>query len=519
MKYLVFPYASYPITGKNPIQIQADLVRAMYSDGATPPNLKIAMFGLDDAGTLTIPTANAEDVSAMIQQVNAAMTSTSNLIFINGKPAPPSAITSLDANPWYGRVVLVWPKADGTNIPYGSQFIVSRNTSGAPAPDYLYSVVATYSDQGSAADVDYAAISADQGVGYFYQVVVFNISGNSAGVFQPASGTTGIQALDVPPVLDLTVGTAKIGQVDLSWSLPTLASVPALPAEPAASATAYPLNIGYNIYRSLTSGSGFELVDTIYPVDDFGAPLTTINYTDSVVSIDPNGAGIHVYYKVETVVNGVSATALSNEADQTTLAIPAISAPSASATSAATEAYRIDVVIPAAVGAGEQEITSYNLYYATSDDYSTYNYIGNFSASTTFNHTALNTTLSYKYVVEGVKNGCVSAKSATSLAATPVQAILTATVPSPTSVSASTGGTVVVSGQGFSPNQSGAVVSYRQHNPPTSLIDTYASFNLVGGVYQLVFDIPPIPLTGQLDCFYKVQGNLTSTSVLVNIVP
>jgi fibronectin type 3 domain-containing protein len=123
---------------------------------------------------------------------------------------------------------------------------------------------------------------------YFYQVTAVNQWGESPPSNEANATTTNLGSPSAPT--NLTAITVSSSKIDLSWN----------------ASNGNPNK--YYIYRSLTSGTGFSLIDSV------DHPFTTYNDT----SLD---SATTYYYKV-TAVNQFGESPFSNEADATTFGTP-----------------------------------------------------------------------------------------------------------------------------------------------------------------------------------------------------
>jgi hypothetical protein len=133
----------------------------------------------------------------------------------------------------------------------------------------------------------YSDTGLDPTTTYYYYVTAVDTSDNEGTASDEASGIT-LESDTTPPsqVTGLTVTTTGPDQLDLSWDANTESDLD-----------------HYNVYRSLSSGSGFSLT----------ASTTTNSYSDTGLE-----SSITYYYKVTAVDTSDNEGAASAEASGTT---------------------------------------------------------------------------------------------------------------------------------------------------------------------------------------------------------
>ncbi len=186
---------------------------------------------------------------------------------------PPAAPTSLTATVGTGSVSLDW--ADNSEPDLASYTVYRSTTSGSG-----YAPIATGVSHSA-----YVDNNVTSGTTYYYVVTAVDTSTNESAASNEASATPLADATPpaAPTGLAATAGDAT---VSLDWAdntEPDLAS--------------------YNVYRSLTSGSGYAVI---------ASGLTVSAYTDSSVTNDTT-----YYYVVTAVDTSSNESANSNEASAT----------------------------------------------------------------------------------------------------------------------------------------------------------------------------------------------------------
>jgi len=166
-------------------------------------------------------------------------------------PDVPEAPASVVARPDESQITLTWASVEIAD----SYNVYRSDTSGSG-----YGLVNPYPIWGTS----YVDTGLTDGIPYYYVVTAVNTSGES----DPSAEVAAVAAIAPPTNVQTSCGD---GQINLTWSAPVGAA-------------------GYNIYRSTTSGSGYELLNAM--------PVGDTNYIDSGLN---DGT---TYYYVVTALNG-----------------------------------------------------------------------------------------------------------------------------------------------------------------------------------------------------------------------
>ena len=186
----------------------------------------------------------------------------------------PSAPQTLQANKVDNKVILSWdtPTTNGGDIIAG--YNIYRSTiSGS---DYVLLTIVN--------DLTYNDSSVTLGQNYFYIVTAINIIGESE-----ASNEVYIKLVSIPSAPQSLLAIPGDNQISLSWSI----------SESDGGVTI----IGYMIYRSLTSGTEYDLLTMVNG--------STSTYSDTMVIND------QTYFYIVTAVNNIGESDVSNEVNAT----------------------------------------------------------------------------------------------------------------------------------------------------------------------------------------------------------
>ncbi|MFC1990253.1 fibronectin type III domain-containing protein [Chloroflexota bacterium] len=264
---------------------------------------------------------------------------------------PPDAPTGLTATPGDEQVSLDWndntePDLDGYNI-YRSL------TSGSGYSKINVSLISTssYTDNGLT-----------NGVTYYYVVTAVDLGNNESG-YSNEDSTTPANAPPAPPTgLAATPGDF---QVSLDWNDNT-----------------EPDLAGYNVHRSLTSGSGYSKINV--------SLVTASYYTDTGLSNNTT------YYYVVTATDNLTAeSGYSNEASTIPNVPPA--APTGLLAIAGDEQVNLDWNDNT-----EPDLTGYNIYRGLTSG--NYTQIESLWTSSNYTDTGLTNDVTYYYVVTATDN-------------------------------------------------------------------------------------------------------------------
>jgi fibronectin type 3 domain-containing protein len=274
---------------------------------------------------------------------------------------------------------------------------------------------------------------------YYYVVTAYNNSGES-----PVSSEVNSQTL-VPDAPTSPVSTASYYQSQLSWSAPAVCSSPD----------------SYNIYRSLTSGSGYSLIGN----------TSDATYNDSGLT-----AGIEYFYVITAVKGGIEG-AQSSEVSDTPTSLDAPTTP------AATPGYYNNALTWDSVSGA----TGYNIKRATVTG-GPYTLIGR-SETNSFTDSKLRYDTTYFYIITSTVNGGESLAS-TEVSGQPNQATLSGYSPAPMSVG---GGDINFTGTGFNSSQGGQIaygtptvyvgVTYNSDGSITATLDS----GFTPGVFNMYY--------------------------------
>ena len=241
-------------------------------------------------------------------------------------------------------ITLTWKKVTGAD---GYQVYRSTSKKGT------YVKIATVKGQTTN---KYTDDDLSGGKTYYYKVRAYQTSGTKTGT---GSFSSILKAWTVKkPTITKVSGTAD-GEVTLTWDKVSKA-------------------VGYYIYRSTKSNSGFEKIATI-------SSGSTVKYTDDSVK-----TGTKYYYKIAAISN-ITGSTMGRGDYSKTVTVPVLKAPTissvaiSSGTSAVIKWKSVDYA------------TGYQLYYSTSSD-GTYKKIMAEDA-TSYTHTNLGTGSNYYYKV------------------------------------------------------------------------------------------------------------------------
>jgi len=285
---------------------------------------------------------------------------------------PPAAPTGLGATPGNTTAELDWndntdPDLDGYNV-YRS------TTSGSGYSQINVSLVSTsnYTDTGLT-----------NGTPYYYVVTAVDLGTNESGNSNEASATP----VDLPPAAPTGLGaTPGNTTAELDWNDNT---------EPDLD--------GYNVYRSLTSGSGYAKINV--------SLVSTSNYTDTGLT-----NGTPYYYVVTAVDLGTNESGYSTEASATPVDEPPAAPTGLGATPGNTEV-ELDWN-----DNWEGDLDGYNVYRSltSGDNYTQINV--SLVSTSNYTDTGLTNGTPYYYVVTAVDVGTNESGYSTEASATPVDA-------------------------------------------------------------------------------------------------
>ena len=278
---------------------------------------------------------------------------------LNSSPSPPQNLTGYAGN---HQVNITWlaPANDGgTTIT--AYYIYSSTTSGSGY------TLKTIISANTLYDIE---TSLTNGITYYFVVQAYNgaNSANSNEIaltpFSPPSAPQNLQA------------QAGVNQIYLNWTSPS--------SNGGGNIT------DYNVYRSLTNGSGYTLI---------GSTLN-LNYTNSI----PLGGTY--YYFVVSAVNGAGESAYSNVINSTSYSVP--SYPLSVKATSGNETIILSWSIP--ISNGGYPINNYSIYRSLSSG-SGYNLIG-ITTQLNFIDTGLTNGVTYYYVIRA--NNILGASNASS---------------------------------------------------------------------------------------------------------
>ena len=271
---------------------------------------------------------------------------------------PPSAPTGLVATPGDTEVSLDWN--DNSEGDLDGYNVYRSLTSGSGYSKINGSLAATsdYTDTGLA-----------NGITYYYVVTAVDLGNNESGYSNEASATPADAAPAAPTGLVATTGNEEIS---LNWNDNSEGDID-----------------GYNVYRSLTSGSGYSKIN--------GSLVATSDYTDTGLY----GGG--AYYYVVTAVDLADPTPYESGYSNEDSATANDSAPAAPTGLVATPGDR-----QASLDwndNSESDINGYNVYRSltSGSGYSKIN--GSLVATSDYTDTDLTGGVTYYYVVTAVDLG------------------------------------------------------------------------------------------------------------------
>jgi len=332
MRSILLPY----LVAGQPIQIFIDKIESIHYNyvDATHQYVYIGSSGIPDA--IEISVTDADDATALIAQINAAINSTAIQTTVTGSPAiPASCPLGIAATADYGQIVISW--TNDTNPAY-SYFVYSSLISGGPysiagtttstpftdtgvgAAEARYYVVSTYSSAGeSPQSTEYTATgltpaapaSAAATPGYYSAVLTWAAVTGSTAFPTPTYRIYRNSVLAFDNVYDLTVtDTGLPPSVSVSYDIKavfngvegTLINATATPnpftavASPAVTPGIYSNSVtwtaksgatGYNIYRSESSGT-----------ETYFTSVATNSLTDTALRYDTT-----YFYKITPTAN------------------------------------------------------------------------------------------------------------------------------------------------------------------------------------------------------------------------
>jgi fibronectin type 3 domain-containing protein len=236
------------------------------------------------------------------------------IITDNTPPAQPLGLTATAGDT---EITLHWTANNETDL---SGYTISRSTNGI---DYTI-IESNYSSS------NYTDTGLTNNVQYYYKINAVDFAGNTSIDSATASATPSNQPPAAPTGLTAAPGNRVIY---LDWNNNTDSDL-----------------AGYNLYRSLTAGSGYTQINGTL------IPAGTINFTDSAVS-----ANVTYYYVVKAVDTTPYESADSNEAS----AVPDDYAPAAptglSATGGSGQISLSWNAVP------EDDVVGYNVYRSSTN--------------------------------------------------------------------------------------------------------------------------------------------------------
>jgi fibronectin type 3 domain-containing protein len=345
-------------TPLQPIQVFIEKIEALQYDNVNTVNIGAG----GNATAYPVAVTDATDAAAMLQQINNAINSTAISTFITGNPVPTTAPVAPVATPDYGQTKITWNQM-ASNYAFrvyrseasGSGYAAIGDTNVnsfldqniTPGVTYYY-VVTTYTARGESgystevngaslipavpagllatadlyqSDLTWGAVTAAGSAAFTDADVAYEIyrDGNSLTASDPTSYND--SALTAGQSYSYTVA-AVINGVSSAQSVASACTPTALaaPAGMVASSGIYSADIswsavagalGYNVYRSVVSGTGYVMV----------SQSATPGFTDTYLRSDT----VYYYVVTATVNGGESVVSTESSCQPTTVTINAAS--------------------------------------------------------------------------------------------------------------------------------------------------------------------------------------------------
>jgi fibronectin type 3 domain-containing protein len=281
-------------------------------------------------------------------------------------PDAPAAPTNLTAVAGDNQVTLDWSDNNEADL---SHYNVYRSTTSGCCWNLIYSSAVTSS---------YVDHTASNGTTYYYTVTAVDTNNNESVKSNEASAMPVNTAPAVPTGLTATAGDRSVA---LDWSDNTETDLR-----------------GYNVYRSLTSGSGYTSVAT---------NITVSNFTDNTVT-----NGTRYYYVVTSVDTGGLQSGYSSEVS----ALPRDYTPPAAPTGLVATAGNKQVSLD--WNNNSESDMSYYIVYRSTTNGGPYSQITTRTTSD-YNDVNLTNGTTYYYVIKAVDTSTNQSANSSQVSATP----------------------------------------------------------------------------------------------------